>query len=110
MGIWNSTLPAVEITRLQRCINDLVSLLALPAVWSGSEPSRILETLLDSLLPMLSLDFICGRVKDPVSNTPVEVMRVAASCDLKPHEIRELLSDWLEIVKSRWTERYASPQ
>jgi hypothetical protein len=37
-------------------------------------------------------------------------MRVAASCDLKPHEIRELLSDWLEIVKSRWTERYASPQ
>jgi PAS domain S-box-containing protein len=87
---------AEEISRLQRCINDLVSLLALPAVWSGSEPSRILEILFDSLLPTLSLDFICGRLQDPVSNAPVEVMRVARSCDLEPHEIREMLSDWFE--------------
>jgi PAS domain S-box-containing protein len=87
---------AEEIIRLQRCINDLVSLLALPVVWSGSEPSRILEILFDSLLPTLSLDFICGRLQDPISNTPIEVMRVARSCDLEPHEIREMLSDWFE--------------
>ena len=64
---------AEEISRLQRCINDLVSLLALPAVWSGSEPSRIFEILLDALLPMVYLDVICGRVEDPVSNAPIEV-------------------------------------
>ena len=27
-----------QIKRLQRCINDLVSVLALPAMWSGGEP------------------------------------------------------------------------
>src|ERR1700733_5392829 len=87
---------AEEISRLQRCINDLVSLLALPTVWIGSEPCRILEILLDSLRPMLCADFICVRVIDPVSNAPVQVMRVAPSCELEPHEIREMLSDWLE--------------
>ena len=35
--------PAEEIKRLRRCINDLVSVLALPATWTGSEPSRIVE-------------------------------------------------------------------
>jgi PAS domain S-box-containing protein len=87
---------AEEIGRLQRCINNLLSLLALPAAWSGGEPSRILESLFDALLPLLSLDFICGRLQDPVSNTPVAVLRVAPSCDLEPHEIRQGLSDWFE--------------
>jgi hypothetical protein len=50
--------PADEIKRLQRCINDLVSLLALPAMWSGSKPSNIVHTLLDSVLRMLDLDFV----------------------------------------------------
>ena len=93
---------AEEISRLQRCINDLVSLLGLPAVWRGSAPSRILEILLDLLRPMLSLDFICGRVRDPVSNAPVEVMRFAPSCDLEPHEIHEMLSDWFEGDGQKW--------
>jgi hypothetical protein len=50
--------PADEIKRLQRCITDLVSLLALPAMWSGSKPSNIVHTLLDSVLRMLDLDFV----------------------------------------------------
>ena len=70
---------AEEISRLQRCINDSVSLLALPAAWSGSEPSRILESLFDALLPMLSLDFICDRLQDTVSNIPVAVLRERAT-------------------------------
>ncbi len=87
---------AEEANRLQRCINDLVALLALPAVWSGSEPSRILEILLDALLPMVALDLICARVTPPVVNAPVEVIRVAPPCDLKPHEIRQMLSDGID--------------
>ena len=56
--------PALEIKRLQRCINDLVSLLALPAVWSGSETSQIGQILLDALLRMLNLDLIYARMND----------------------------------------------
>ena len=88
--------PAQEVQRLQRCINDLVALLALPAVWSGSQPSRILEILVDALLPMACLDLICVRVKEPVAHTPVEVIRLAPGCDLKPHEIHEMLNNWFD--------------
>ena len=44
-----------EIKRLQSCISDLISVLALPALWSGREPSDIAGTLLDVLLTMLRL-------------------------------------------------------
>jgi hypothetical protein len=72
-----------EIKRLHRCINDLVSLLALPAIWSGNEPSQILEMLLDALLRMLRLDFVCARLRNPSSAAHTEILRVADSCKLK---------------------------
>jgi PAS domain S-box-containing protein len=89
--------PAREIKRLQRCINDLVSLLALPAIWSGNEPSQILEMLLDALLRMLRLDFICARLKGPVAAAPLELLRVADSCKLKVpvQDIGMVLNHWL---------------
>jgi hypothetical protein len=46
--------PAEEIKHLQRCINDLVSILALPAMWTGAEPSQVVSTLLDTLFGMPS--------------------------------------------------------
>jgi len=46
-----------EIKRLQGCINDLVSVLSLPAVWTGHETSHIAATLLDVLVRILRLDF-----------------------------------------------------
>ena len=52
-----------EVKRLQRCLNDLVSVLALPAMWSGSQPSQIVHILLDALLGMLCLDLIYVRCK-----------------------------------------------
>ena len=54
--------PDEEIKDLRRCLNDLVSVLALPAMWSGREPSHVVHTLLDSLLGMLHLDFVYARV------------------------------------------------
>ena len=85
-----------EISRLQRCIDDLVALLGLPAVWTGREPSQIIELLLDVLLRMLRVDFIYARVKDPGAHTPVDAIRIASSCKLSQHEISEMLSDWIE--------------
>jgi len=73
-----------EIKHLQRCINDLVSLLALPAIWSGGDPSQILHTLLDALMRMLHLDLVSVRLKDPVGGEPVEIVRVARPQGLMP--------------------------
>jgi PAS domain S-box-containing protein len=88
--------PADEIKRLQRCINDLVSLLALPAMWSGSKPSDIVQTLLDSVLRMLDLDFVyvsLTNLGDPAS----ESVRVAQSQEqtFRPQDLRTFLNHWL---------------
>jgi hypothetical protein len=67
--------PALEIKRLQRCMNDLVSLLALPAIWRGSGPSQIVQTLLDVLLTYAQSGFrVCAverRIwRGPDRNSP----------------------------------------
>ncbi|HKN31718.1 MAG TPA: PAS domain-containing protein [Terriglobales bacterium] len=90
--------PAQDIKRLQRCINDLISLLALPAMWSSDQPSQIVHILLDALLRMLSLDFTYARLKDCVAIVPIEILRIADSCKLKvtPQEIGGMVSNWFE--------------
>ena len=42
--------PAEEVTRLRDCLNDLRDIMALPALWAGGEPPRIVSTSLDALL------------------------------------------------------------
>jgi PAS domain S-box-containing protein len=88
--------PVDEIKRLQRCINDLVSLLALPAMWSGSTPCDIVQTLLDSLLRMLDLDFVYVSLTNPVDAAP-ETVRVAQSQEqtFRPRELCTFLNRWL---------------
>ena len=54
---------AFEITELQQCINDLVSVLSLPAVWTGHDASMVATTLLDVLVRMLRLDFAYLRTR-----------------------------------------------
>ena len=93
-----------EIKRLQRCINDLVSLLALPAIWSGGDPSQVLHTLLDALMRMLNLDLVSVRLTNPLGETPVEIVRVAQSQGPIPstHEICETLSRSLADNSRKW--------
>jgi PAS domain S-box-containing protein len=102
---------AEEIKRLQRCINDLVSVLALPAIWSGGEPAQIVRTLLDSLLSMLHLDLVYVRVHDPMSETPVEMIRVAQwrKSVPGPEAIRMLVEQWLEDDVAQLTQPAGSP-
>jgi len=90
--------PDPEVKRLQRCINDLVSLLALPAIWSGSAPSHVLETLLDALLRMLGLEFIYARVEDRFCGKPLELARVAESGKLSvdSEQVKQIVRTWLE--------------
>jgi PAS domain S-box-containing protein len=90
--------PAVEIKRLQRCMNDLLSLVALPAIWSGNEPSQIIPIVLDALLGMLDLDFVYARFNDAADAGSPEILRVAASCRLTvpPSEISRTLRNWFK--------------
>jgi PAS domain S-box-containing protein len=93
-----------EIKHLQRCINDLISLLALPAIWSGGDPSQVLHTLLDALMRMLRLDLVSVRLTDLVGGAPVEIVRLAELRGRVPsaHEICEALSQCLENDSRKW--------
>src|SRR2546430_16690861 len=61
---------ADEIKRLKACINNLISVQALPAIWSGGQPSQIVSALLDMLPKLLSLDFAYVRLKDSTGGGP----------------------------------------
>src|SRR5271166_5122615 len=95
---------AGEIKRLQRCINDLVSLLALPAIWSGGDISQVLDTLLNTLMRMLRLDLVSVRLNLPVVEAPIEIVRVAQPLGPMPpaHEICEALNDSLGDNSRKW--------
>ena len=93
-----------EVKHLQRCINDLISLLALPAIWSGGDPSQVLHTLLDALMRMLHLDLVSVRLTDPVGMAPVEIVRLAELRGPMPsaHEICEAFSQSLKNDSRKW--------
>jgi PAS domain S-box-containing protein len=88
---------ADEIKRLQRCINDLVSLLALPAMWNGGKPGDIVHTLRDSLLRMLDLDFVFVSLPNLLDAAPSETVRVAPSQEhvFLPREVSTFIHRWL---------------
>jgi C4-dicarboxylate-specific signal transduction histidine kinase len=86
-----------EVKRLQSCINDLISVLALPAIWSGNESSQIVGTLLDVLLGMLRLDFAYARLNESSDGPPIEVVRLGQrKCpSTQPQEVGRALDRWL---------------
>src|SRR5260370_26003389 len=86
-----------EIKRRQSCINDLISVLALPAIWSGSESSQMPGTLLDVLLTMLRLDFAYARLSDVSDGPPIEVVRLGDHwhSSIQPQQFGQALDRWL---------------
>ncbi len=102
---------AIEITRLQRCINDLVSVLALPAMWTGHESSRVATTLLDVLVRMLRLDFAYVRAAASADAPPPEWIRSADGGNpaIDAHQVGRALTPHLTGVASGATLRTANP-
>src|ERR1700755_263266 len=93
-----------EVKRLQRCLNDMVSVLALPAIWSGAPPSQIFHTLLDALLDMLCLDFVYARLQDPAGSAPIEVLKISPSATwLEPDEILKTVTQWFGDDPRKWS-------
>ncbi len=95
-----------EIRHLKRCLNDLVSVLALPAMWCGVPPSQIVNTLLDALLDMLSLDLVYARFEDPGGGAPIEVLRIALSAKaILSEEIQKMINQWFGNGPETWPSR-----
>jgi PAS domain S-box-containing protein len=96
--------PAEEIKRLQRCLKDLVSVLALPAMWSGREPAQIVDRPLDALLGMLQLDLVYVRVNDSDGGAPIEVARAAPSQDRmpRPEDLCKAINQWCGTDPRKW--------
>src|SRR5579863_790496 len=95
-----------EVKRLQRCLNDLVSVLALPAIWSGAQPSRIVHTLIDTLLGLLCLDLAYARFEDPAGGAPIEVLKIAPSAKwMPPDEIHKTVNQWFGDDPQKWPPR-----
>jgi signal transduction histidine kinase len=86
-----------EIRRLQSCINDLISLHALPSIWAGHDASRILAILVEMLLGMLQLSFAYARATNTPDGT-IEVLRVRnrRPSDFEPRTVGEVLEGWFK--------------
>ena len=84
----------------------MVSVLALPTMWSGAEPVEVAETLLGALLGILLLDFAYLRLKDPAGATMVSMMRMATSGGLTtPREIGGMLERQVGDEPDSWPKR-----
>lgn len=66
-----------EAKCLKTCINNLISMLTLPAIWTGREAHQIATALLDVLLDMLQLDWVYVRLKNTARGAPIEMIRHA---------------------------------
>ena len=102
--------PAGEIKQLQRCINDLVSVLALPAMWSGGQSAQIVQTLLDALRTMLRLDLVYVQLEDLIGEAQAEIVWVGESGKRmsRPQEIGELLKRCRATTRGNGLRRLAT--
>jgi len=86
-----------EIKRLQSCISDLISVQALPAIWSGLDAHQIVNTLLEVLTRLLRLDFAGARVNNPNGGPSNEVVRLPPDRDPNTHSNElQALEEWLK--------------
>jgi hypothetical protein len=69
-----------DVKHLQRCINDLVSVLAFPAMWVGWSPPQIVSSFMDGLVRILNLDVAYIRLAGE-SGTATEFLNGPAAVD-----------------------------
>jgi signal transduction histidine kinase len=77
----NKDAAADDVRRLQRCISDLMVVLALPAMWTSHEPSRIVNTLLDVMVRILDLESAYFRFSGSLDESQTEWVRAPSGAD-----------------------------
>ena len=70
--------PPEDAAHLRRCLNDLLSVMALTAMWAGQDPEHIATSLADALLGTLHLVFVAVRLSGSTGTEPIEVLRERA--------------------------------
>ena len=90
---------ADEPARLRRCLNDLVSIMALPAAWAGGAPRQIATAVADALVGLLRPDFVFARVDDHEGGSSIDVVRVQSS-QREVSEISQAIESWLADVSA----------
>ena len=100
-----------EVKYLRHCVNDLVSVLALPAMWSGGEPSQIVHTLLDAMLHMLQLDLVYVWLKESGDRAAIEMVRLAQPRKqmAAPREIGDPFKQWRGTALQEWPRLMQNP-
>jgi PAS domain S-box-containing protein len=95
-----------ETERLRRCMSDLLSLLALPAMWVGGDLAQIGQRLLDVLPAMLDVDFLYARLIDNDGSSPVEMVWTTEFMrGMTGREIGRALLMSLGTAASEWPQR-----
>jgi PAS domain S-box-containing protein len=95
---------AQDVLSLRRCLNDLVSVLALPAMWNGRRPAEIVTDSVDSLMGMLSLDFCYALAITGPESEPIEVCKIQSpgATVSRRNCIARILEDWREEEQRGW--------
>lgn len=82
---------------LQDYINNLIRLQATPEIHNGQDSSQIVNTLLNLLVNLLSLDFAYARVSDVITGQAAEFVSLShvRNPPLEAQEIGRALGQWL---------------
>jgi PAS domain S-box-containing protein len=84
---------AVDTGILEQFHDDIERLSRLSATWTGLDPTSIAESVLETLLDMLDLDFVGLRFND---TTHIFLRTAAAFAEIgRPDAIRAAVDDWL---------------
>ena len=95
-----------EAVTLRRRMNDLISLFALPAAWSGAGPAQITRTLVDALARMLQVDLVYVRLSSTEDAAAVEMVNTGPKTTLSgPGEARAALGEALGEDPGTWPPR-----
>jgi hypothetical protein len=94
--------PALEIRRLQDCINGLLSLIAAPALWSGEATGWVMRAMLEMLARMLDLDLAYARLDDGSGGALLELARSERdpNATRRAHEIGVAIEPWLRAQQA----------
>jgi C4-dicarboxylate-specific signal transduction histidine kinase len=110
----NKKMPALEphseALELRRCIRDLVALSALPAMWQGYEPGRIVESAASALVSMLGAEFVYVGLSSGCDGNDVDVVKMAAPVEAtRLKEIAAVVKLEIRDAGGRETTTIANP-
>src|SRR4051812_1962784 len=97
----------VPADMLRRCMNDLVGLVALPAMWTGAPPAEVGRTFTDVLVRVVELDLVYLRLNAAPGAEPIELIGGRAEVS-SPPAARARLESELGDDAGKWPARSRS--